>query len=63
MCEESILTHERFDARRMCLRSLVSKTAKLVTRDIGEGYRSLALERADSGEPLTYGDRHNTHLA
>ena len=61
--EESVLVHEGFDERRKRLGLLVAKTADLAMCDIGEGYRSLAFERADGGEPLTYGDRRSARLA
>lgn len=35
---------------------------ELLMADIGKDYRSLALERADSGEPLTHGERRNARL-
>jgi hypothetical protein len=44
------------------LKELVARVAALAMADIGRDYRSLALERADSGEPLTHGERRNARL-
>ena len=61
--EASISTYERFDEHEKRLGCLVAKVADLAMCDIEEGYRSLALERADNGEPLTYRERRKAQQA
>ena len=60
--EAPVRTYEGFNDHEKRLRLLVTRIANLAISDIGEGYRSLALERADNGEPLTYGERCSGHL-
>ncbi len=60
---EPIRTYEGFGRHEEGRKSLVARVANLAVVDIGEGYRSFALERADNGEPLTYGARRDAHLA
>ena len=61
--EAPFRTYEGFDEHRRHLKRLITRIADLTIYDIGEGYGSLALERADNGEPLCYGERRGNHLA
>ena len=56
-------TYEGFGRHEEGVKNLVTRIADLAALDIGEGYRSFALERADNGDPLTYGARRGAHLA
>lgn len=57
--EAPVGTHEGFEERESRLGRLVARLAALATCDTSDGYTSLALERADGGEPLTYGARRD----
>ena len=61
--EASVRTYEGFDEHEKSIGRLVERIANLAMSNVGEDYRSLALERADDGEPLTYGERRTARLA
>jgi hypothetical protein len=58
-----IRTYDGLDKHQEDLRNLVTRVAELAMIDVGKEYRSLAFERADKGERLTYGERRNSSLA
>ena len=60
--DASLRAYEGLGKHQEDLKELVARVAALAMADIGKGYRSLALERADSGEPLTHGERRNARL-
>ena len=60
--DASLRAYEGLGKHQEDLKELVTRVATLAMADIGKGYRSLALERADSGEPLTHGERRNARL-
>jgi hypothetical protein len=60
--DASLRAYEGLGKHQEDLEELVARVAALAMADIGKGYRSLALERADSGEPLTHGERCNARL-
>ena len=60
--DASLRAYEGLGKHQEGLKELVARVAALAMADIGKGYKSLALERADSGEPLTHGERRNARL-
>ena len=60
--DASLRAYEGLGKHQEGLKELVARVAALSMADIGKDYRSLALERADSGEPLTHGERRNARL-
>ena len=60
--DASLRAYEGLGKHQEDLKELVARVAALAMADIGRDYRSLALERADSGEPLTHGERRNARL-
>jgi hypothetical protein len=60
--DASLRAYEGLGKHQEGLKGLVARVAALAMADIGKGYRSLAFERADSGEPLTHGERCNARL-
>jgi hypothetical protein len=60
--DASLRAYEGLGKHQEDLKELVARVAALAMAYIGKDYRSLALERADSGEPLTHGERRNARL-
>jgi hypothetical protein len=60
--DASLRAYEGLGKHQEDLEELVARVAALAMADIGKDYRSLALERADGGEPLTHGERRNARL-
>jgi hypothetical protein len=60
--DASLRAYEGLGKHQEDLEELVARVAALAMAGIGKDYRSLALERADSGEPLTHGERRNARL-
>jgi len=60
--DASLRAYEGLEKHQEDLKELVARVTALAMADIGRDYRSLALERADSGEPLTHGERRNARL-